>query len=58
MKENGIKIKLPEKVSIPIWMELNMMVNGLMINKTDKEVKNGLMELIMKEFIFQVKNMD
>jgi hypothetical protein len=58
MKVSGIKIKLQEKESIHIWMEPNMMVNGLMINKMDKEVKNGLMELIMKEFTFKVKNMD
>ena len=48
---NGKTIKLMDMESIHIKMVLGIKVFGMMINKMEKEKKNGLMELNMKEII-------
>lgn len=45
-------------VYIYIVMVQNMLVNGKMIYKMVKEMKNGQMDLNMKVIIMKVKNMD
>ena len=41
MKENGIMIKLTDKELTLMPMELNILDNGKMINKKEKEKKSG-----------------
>ena len=48
---NGKTIKLMDMESIHIKMVLGIKAIGMMINKMEKEKKNGQMELNMKEII-------
>ena len=43
MRELGMKIKLMVMESTPIMAEVDMKDNGLVINNTVMEMKNGLM---------------
>ena len=43
MRELGMKIKLMAMESTPIMVEVDMKDNGLVINNTVMEMKNGLM---------------
>jgi hypothetical protein len=55
MKETGKTIRLMERESISILMELNTKENGTKINNTDMELKLGLMALNTKGNMIWVK---
>lgn len=51
-------IKQMDMVLISILMEQNMLVNGKMINRMEKEFNNGLMDNIIKVNIKMAQNQD
>ena len=54
MKENGLMIKLREKVFIYIKMVHHILESGLMINNMGMVSKNGLMEHNIKDIFIKV----
>lgn len=57
MKENGLMTKLMDTVFTNILMGPNSKDNGMKINKKEKGLKPGLMELNMRETIKEDKKM-
>ena len=54
MSVTGLTDKPKEKENILIQMEVHMRENGIKINNMAMELKNGLMELLMKVNILMV----
>lgn len=57
MRENGLRIRQMEKVSILMQMERHITVNGKMINNTALVLKDGQMEQSMKGIIVKERKM-
>ena len=58
MKDSGSMIKLMDMELTSMQMEQLMLVNGLKISSTEKELKSGQMALNMKAIIKMVRNME